>query len=428
MLCNKGINSILYNNLKTALPNTFFKGCMNMKRVVSLAIVMCMVFGGFVIMNPMISTKAKGETPLLTITDITGTSGTITILYTTSDADNDNLLTCDWEYKIDNGQWKEIDGGAIENNDPKPPGVSSITWNTTFGTNNLQDIENLDIDFKMKVSDQKPFGTPQVSYNSPGGTISGLTWDGTNYYSCDIDTGKIYKHNTNDIPVSTPYNTPTRSYTGIAWDGTYLWSCTYEDFGTIYKHEMDSSLTVVGVPFSTFGNDPTAIAYDTINGCLYTYCMGTGKMYRHRASDPTIRADTYNTIGTYKGLTFDGAHLWAIAWNPNKIYKFTTTNDILQLVATFDTTSDVPGGLTHGENYLWCGDTVADKIHKLSNTNAISDFSEYSNFKIDNKAPLSPINPTADPSSWSSTNSFNLNWDNPNDLSEINEVYYEPTT
>ncbi len=86
MLCNKGINSILYNDLKTALPNTFFKGCMNMKRVVSLAIVMCMVFGGFVIMNPMISTKAKGETPLLTITDITGTSGTITILYTTSDA------------------------------------------------------------------------------------------------------------------------------------------------------------------------------------------------------------------------------------------------------------------------------------------------------------------------------------------------------
>lgn len=86
----------------------------------------------------------------------------------------------------------------------------------------------------------------ESAYSPPEGSygISGLAWDGKNLWSCNEQTGKIYKHNMDDVlSVQSEYNSPGGSPYGLAWDGTNLWSCDWAT-NKIYKHKMDTNLSV----------------------------------------------------------------------------------------------------------------------------------------------------------------------------------------
>lgn len=100
-------------------------------------------------------------------------------------------------------------------------------------------------------------------YKSPGPHPSGLTWDGNNLWSCDLETDMIYKHNMDSIlSVQESYKSPGDMPGGLAYDGTNIWSLNiylYVKGGgpgivgdtiitktgvKIYKHNMDENLSV----------------------------------------------------------------------------------------------------------------------------------------------------------------------------------------
>jgi len=124
-----------------------------MKRATAFMVVVWMIFSGVVIIVPLTGDNVRAAAPSLTITGIMGTSGTITVHYTTADADGDELATCEWQYALDGTTWRDIDDGAIGNNDTKLPGESSITWDTTTGENNILGQEDSSVWFRMKVTD-----------------------------------------------------------------------------------------------------------------------------------------------------------------------------------------------------------------------------------------------------------------------------------
>ena len=92
------------------------------------------------------------DDPTLTIDKIEGTSGVIKIHYTTTGKSDEKLVTTGWQYSIDDGKtWLDIDENAIGNNEPRQPGSSYITWDTTRGANNLEDFFQFRVSLRMTV-------------------------------------------------------------------------------------------------------------------------------------------------------------------------------------------------------------------------------------------------------------------------------------
>ena len=105
------------------------------------------------------TTNGYADKPTVTIDRIEGNSGIITIHYTTTEPEVKQLVTADWGYSTDGGQtWLSIDTAAIGNNAPKKPGSSTITWDTTVGTNNLAGKNYPSVLFKMRAYDPNDKG------------------------------------------------------------------------------------------------------------------------------------------------------------------------------------------------------------------------------------------------------------------------------
>ena len=89
-------------------------------------------------------------------------------------------------------------------------------------------------------------GTSSIttSFSSPGDNPSGLSWDGSNLWSCDEDASKIYQHIVGTGSITTSFASPGSSPFGLAWDSSgNLWSCdsTVSTEGDIYKHSGGTS-------------------------------------------------------------------------------------------------------------------------------------------------------------------------------------------
>ena len=62
--------------------------------------------------------------------------------------------------------------------------------------------------------------TITTSFAGPGGAPSGLTWDGTNLWSCgyDVDTNKIYQHTGGTSTITTSFSSPGGLPSGLTWE------------------------------------------------------------------------------------------------------------------------------------------------------------------------------------------------------------------
>ena len=101
----------------------------------------------------MLAGMAFGTNPTLTIDRIDGNSGVLTIWYTTSDPEGEELITADCAYSTDGANWHSIGAEAISNNGPKLPGSSYITWDTERGANNLAAAPYDSVHFRMCIKD-----------------------------------------------------------------------------------------------------------------------------------------------------------------------------------------------------------------------------------------------------------------------------------
>ena len=167
-----------------------------------------------------------------------------------------------------------------------------------------------------KIYKHNPDMTIHTTYDSPEQYPNGLTWDGSNFWSCDQAVDKIYKHNS-DMTVNTTYNSPGGAPTGLAWDGTNIWSVDFA-LDKIYKHNADMTVnTSYDSP-----EEPTGIAWDGTN--FWTCSAGLDKIYKHNA-DLTVR-NTFNAPGPgANGLVFDdNSRLWYADTSASRIYILVT--------------------------------------------------------------------------------------------------------
>jgi len=201
-----------------------------------------------------------------------------------------------------------------------------------------------------------------ASYDCPGSIIGGITFDGSNLWSCDIGTEKIYKHNMDAIlSVASTYNAPGSEPDGLAWDGTNLWSCDPVE-NRIYRHNMDSSLSVQN-SFGAPGSSVEGLTWDGSN--LWSCDHYTKKIYKHKSIFSSVGALSYNSPGpSPQDLAWDGTNIWSCDQETGKIYKHKLDYK-LSVEISYDAPGKHPEGLTWDGTYLWCCDPDMDKIYKL---------------------------------------------------------------
>jgi len=243
-----------------------------------------------------------------------------------------------------------------------------ITRTKTITTNNQEwsaDDDGYDIITNGTVNtspDIKVIGNAQSfilsilnTYDAPAEYILGLTWDGSNIWSCDSSaTDKIYKHNT-DMTVNTEYAAPGTHPCGLTWDGSNIWSCDSVSL-KFYKHNTDMT---VNTEYAAIGLSPNGLTWDGSN--IWSCDAQTDKIYKHN-TDMTVNTE-YAAPGTRPcGLTWDGSNIWSGDSDTEYIYRHNAD-------MTVNNTSDSPSidysGLTwDGSNICSC-DSTTNKIYKL---------------------------------------------------------------
>lgn len=211
-----------------------------------------------------------------------------------------------------------------------------------------------------------------ATYNTPhvGMGTEGLTFDGSNLWSCDVYSDYIYKHNMDaTLSVAKTYASPGTSPTGLAWDGTNIWSCD----GTahkIYKHNMDITLSVAAT-YEMPEDECKSITF--FNGNLWS-CDGVhAKIYKHNMDATLSIAATYNSpTSTPHGLAFDGTYLWCCSDSLDEIYKL-SIGSTLTVEKTYTSADGVPTPLCYGlacsiisgNKYIWACEYRNNKIYKF---------------------------------------------------------------
>ena len=140
-----------------------------------------------------------------------------------------------------------------------------------------------------------PPGTILASFDSPGSSPTGLTFDGTYLWNADASANKIYKLDLSGTIIDS-FDSPGSSPKGLAFDGTYLWVADDSD-DKIYKWvtqgvNIGSSVSQTFTIISN-GDENLAIGTFTITGA--------------DASEFTIENDTClgQTLTPMETCTFD---------------------------------------------------------------------------------------------------------------------------
>lgn len=334
------------------------------------------VTAGATLTNINFTLDTLNNPPTVTIDSISGNttrpSGTITINYTTTDADSDTLTTSHWQFSRDNETWSDIVAAQIGNNTAKAPGSSTITWDTQSGTNNLDGISDDSVYFRMRVTDGNSLSRVAIYGFNNSNNIVGIAWDGTNIYS-DDDGGYIYKHN-NDVSLSTStaYNITSITPEDLAWDGTQFWtnSATWVGDDQICKLTAGDPSTVA----ASYDNPNTrsssmlwGIDYDGTYLWTVEYDWQGATIYKLTVGDTLSVAASYTapTIGM-TGVAWDGANLWTSDSMTQSYLYIHNMDSTLSKNTTYTlSTNEVFGSLDFDSTHLWVIES-ADKLMKVA--------------------------------------------------------------
>ncbi len=102
---------------------------------------------------PLQANVTQVEIPTVQIDQINVSQGKATIHYTTTDPENQKLVTSNWQYSTDGGTtWGDIEPLAIKDNFPSPVGSSTIVWETrqTIPVSTFDSVL-----FRMRVADSQ---------------------------------------------------------------------------------------------------------------------------------------------------------------------------------------------------------------------------------------------------------------------------------
>jgi len=179
--------------------------------------------------------------------------------------DGNYIWSCDWVenkiYKHSNNETlsiiKSYYFAAI------PPTGMCYYDGHLFVAEGIMHINEYDLDFEN-----------YASYSIAGESITGITYDGNNFWSCDWMSNKIRKHSSNFMIIK-EYDGPGSCVYDIAFDGEFLWSCCF-DSGKVYKHNNDETLSIADS--FTYGTKPSGI---TFSGGFIWVCGEDSKIRKY---------------------------------------------------------------------------------------------------------------------------------------------------
>ncbi len=211
------------------------------------------------------------------------------------------------------------------------------------------------------------------STDGPGnGTVSGLTFYNTFFWSSDYADDEVYKYNADGTYADFSFDTAGSGSdfpTGIVAYNTFFWITDATD-DEVYKYNADGTYASVSFDTAASGSDnPHGIA--TYNDFLWVADFTDGEVYK------------YNPDGTYTGTSFDttasgastpydivyyNSFFWITDSTDDEVYKFNT--DGTYTGTSFDTqataTIFAPQAITAYNDFLWISNGTGGDVYKFN--------------------------------------------------------------
>ncbi len=194
-----------------------------------------------------------------------------------------------------------------------------------------------------------------LSFRLPYPNPTGLTWDGKDLWISDWSTQTIYKHKIDSsltldkfFPMS---DIPSVSLT---WGDNALWTVGQDS--NIRKHLLDGRLTVALV-IRVADIAPSALAWD--GKALWSCDSQARKIYRHIMDDNLTVSATYDFPGKNPvGMVWVGKDLWVADEGTGTLYRLKLENEVFTLAENVRPGVHLPGtnrlsGLTTDGKNLW---------------------------------------------------------------------------
>lgn len=155
----------------------------------------------------------------------------------------------------------------------------------------------------------------------------------------------------------------------IAFDGTYMWypSGAYKTISRI------NVTTGVASTYSGFVCCPIAIAYDYVNGNMWTAnndISGAGNQYAKISSSGTITQYTCTSLCRVNGITFDGTNVWISSSCNHLVGKITPSTGA---VTTYSV-GQCPGVMTFDGTYVWSINRGNNSISKITTGGTVTTY------------------------------------------------------
>lgn len=198
----------------------------------------------------------------------------------------------------------------------------------------------------------------------PSRSATGLTFDGTAFWSVDRETDKVYRVDPDDGRVLTAFDAPGYFCTALAWDGSGLWvadmdftnTSTESYSGKIYRIDPRDGriLKVIMAP----GTDPQGLAWD--GSSLWVSDNGSRELVRVSPDDGTLLGTFKAPADDPRGLTWDGACLWLADRSRDELYRIEPESGRVTMI--LPSPGPYPWGLAWAENRLWVSDYQNDAV------------------------------------------------------------------
>jgi hypothetical protein len=202
----------------------------------------------------------------------------------------------------------------------------------------------------------------------PSPCTTGLTFDGTAFWTVDRETDKLYRIDPADGKVSASLDAPGYFCTALAWDGKNLWvadmdftNTSAEEYcGKIYKIDPLTGHTLKMIMAPT--SDPQGLAWD--GACLWVSDNGTKEIYRVSPDDGTTIKTLKAPSADPRGLAWDGGCLWLADRSKDELYRIEP--DRGRVIMILPAPGPYPWGLAWAQNSLWASDYQKDVIANVA--------------------------------------------------------------
>lgn len=158
---------------------------------------------------------------------------------------------------------------------------------------------------------------PLKSYKTPGDAISGIAFDGKSYWSSDVKSDQIYKHD-RDWRVLKTIRAPGDWIYGLAFDGNHIYSNDHMR-KEVYRHDAN------GDAVEMFALGHVGLMGIAFHDGFFWGTSGTSGMVFKFDRKWKLVGFFRAAHGGHAGIAFDGDRLMCVDFHDSRIYRYQIT-------------------------------------------------------------------------------------------------------